>query len=308
MKKRPFKQKSIVAGAIGIGTAAGVYAERKILSMLFERDNALVKEARNGKRYENEWFDKQHPKHCYISAEDGVRLHAYAFEQSVNTHQYMILFHGFHGYVKELSYEAKHFYERGYHIWMPSMRAHGLSEGAMITMGILEHLDACRWIKEIRTQDPKAQIALYGVSMGAATTLLALAKEPYDFIKAAIVDCPYARLIEVFDFYLSQHLHIPYRWYLETSNDLIYRKTKISLKDARPIDVVDQIQTPLMFIHGDQDDLVPYSMMDELYEKATCPKVKLTIPDAAHALSSSTDPITYWKQVDAFLEMYFDVT
>lgn len=305
MKRHSIKHKSItVAGALGIGTAAGIYMQRKILSALFQRDDQWIKGTRSGKRYEYEWFDEQNPKHRYIHATDGVRLHAYELPQKKPTHRYMILFHGFHGYVKELSYEAKHFYEMGYHLLLPSMRAHGLSEGAMITMGILEHLDACCWIKEICNSDPKAQITLYGVSMGAATTLLALAKCQDAPIQAAIVDCPYARVIDVFDFYLSQHLHIPYRWYLYASNNIVYRQTHISLKEARPIDVVDQIKAPLLFIHGDQDDLVPYSMMEELYQKATCPKEKLTISNAGHAISSGIDPKTYWRHVDAFLKKY----
>lgn len=305
MKQRPLKRKSIaVAGALGIGAAAGAYMEKKILSALFERDDQWMKGTRAGKRYEYEWFDEQNPKHRYINAMDGIRLHAYELPQTAPTHRYMILFHGFHGYVKELSYEAKHFYELGYHLFLPSMRAHGLSEGAMITMGILEHLDACCWMAEICKNDPDAQITLYGVSMGAATTLLALAKWQDAHVKAAIVDCPYARVIDVFDYYLSQHLHIPYRWYLYASNDIVYHKTHLSLKDARPIDVVDQIKVPLLFIHGDQDDLVPYTMMDELYQKAVCPKEKLTIRNAGHALSSGIDPETYWRHVDAFLNRY----
>lgn len=299
------KKKLVTAAtAFGITSAAALYAERKILSSLFERDDQWMKGARDGKRYAYEWFDDKGANHRYIEAHDHVRLHAYELPQSIPTHRYMIMLHGFHGYVKELSYEAKHFYEMGYHLILPSMRAHGMSEGAMITMGILEHLDVCRWMEEVRRTDPQAQITLYGVSMGAATTLLTLAKPQGEWVRAAIADCPYARVIDVFDYYLSKRLHLPYRWYLYACNELVYHKSHISLKEARPIDVVDQIKTPLLLIHGDADDLVPYSMMDELYQKVNGPKQKLTIPHAGHALSSSYDPDTYWQCVDAFLKRY----
>lgn len=293
--------------ALSTVTLTGVVAtalEKKIIDALFARDDKIIGEDREGKLYEYEWFDTQAPKSIYIMAKDKVQLHAHFFAQKQNNHNYMILFHGFHGYVKELSYEAKHFYELGYNLLMPSMRGHGMSGGAMITMGILEHQDAREWIRYIKHMDPKANIYLYGVSMGAATTLLTLAKPEGAFIKAAISDCAYTCAIDVFDFYLSMHLHIPYRWYLYASNDFIYRRTHISLKESRPIDTIDQIKTPVLFIHGDEDDLVPYSMLDELYQKAACPKEQLTIPHAKHALASSQDPKTYWAHVDTFLEKY----
>lgn len=293
--------------ALSTVTLTGVVAtalEKKIIDALFARDDKIIGEDREGKLYEYEWFDAHDPKSVYLIAKDKVQLHAHYFAQPKNNHNYMILFHGFHGYVKELSYEAKHFYELGYNLLMPNMRAHGMSGGAMITMGILEHQDACEWIRYLLNMDPKAKISLYGVSMGGATTLMTLAKAEGAYIKAAISDCAYSRAIDVFDFYLSKHLRVPYRWYLYASNDFIYRRTHISLRESKPIDTVDQITTPVLFIHGEEDDLVPYSMLEELYKKATCPKEKLSIPHAKHALASSQDPETYWAHVDAFLAKY----
>ena len=216
----------------------------------------------------------------------------------------MILHHGFHGYVKELSYEAKHFYEQGYTLLMPSMRAHGLSGGAIITMGLLEHKDTCLWIRYIMSMDPKAEIYIYGVSMGAATTLMALAEQEGVYIKAAISDCAFTSAIDVFDGVLEKELHFPYRWYLYAGNDLLYQRTGISIKQARPIDIVDKIKCPVLFIHGDIDDLVPCNMVEELHDKATCEKERLIIYDAGHALSSSSNPEKYWEHVDAFLKKH----
>lgn len=292
---------------LGTALSATMYAismvEKRILKALFARDDKVMGDNREGKLYEYTWFDDKKPESIYVIAEDKVQLHAHFIPQESPNHRYMILQHGFHGYVKELSYEARHFYENGYTLLMPSMRAHGLSGGALITMGLLEHKDTCLWIKYLKSMDPKAEIYIYGVSMGAATTLLALAKDGSN-IKASISDCAYSAAIDVFDAVLAKQLHVPYRWYLYTSNDLIYLRSGVSIRESRPIDVVGNIHVPILFIHGDQDDLVPYEMMDDLYEHANCEKEKLTIHNAAHALSSSIDPQSYWSHVDAFLQKH----
>ena len=58
---------------------------------------------------------------------------------------------------------------------------------------------------------------------------------------------------------------------------------------------------PTLFIHGVADQLVPPSMMAELYEHARCPKEFLWVPRAAHAKAAGTNPILYWSTVDEWL-------
>lgn len=298
------KKTWLAAGALASLTGIALYGEKRILEALFARDDKVMGEDREGKLYEYAWFDEKKPESIYLIAKDHVQLHAHYFPQPNATHRYMILQHGFHGYVKELSYEAKHFYEAGYQLLMPSMRAHGLSGGALITMGLLEHEDTCMWIRYLRAMDPKAEIYIYGVSMGAATTLLALAEQEGVYVKAAISDCAYSTAIGVFDSVLKKRLWIPYEWYLYASDDWIYRRTGIMIRESRPVDIVDKITTPVLFIHGDADDLVPCEMVDALYARAICEKERLIISGAGHALASSKDPKTYWERVDHFLEQH----
>ena len=48
------------------------------------------------------------------------------------------------------------------------------------------------------------------------------------------------------------------------------------LGDASAIKQVKNSKTPILFIHGDEDDFVPYYMMDELYDATSSEKEKLT--------------------------------
>ena len=61
----------------------------------------------------------------------------------------------------------------------------------------------------------------------------------------------------------------------------------------------------MLFIHGDADEFVPFSMLDECYEAcASTVKEKLVVEGAGHGLSASTNPDLYWKTVDTFISTY----
>ena len=76
------------------------------------------------------------------------------------------------------------------------------------------------------------------------------------------------------------------------------------LEDVQPIEQVKKSQTPMLFIHGREDHFVPFRMLDELYQAATCPKQKLIVEGAKHANSCSVDEATYYSTVFNFIDLY----
>ena len=77
-------------------------------------------------------------------------------------------------------------------------------------------------------------------------------------------------------------------------------------KQASALAQVKKSRIPTLFIHGSSDELVPYSMLGELYAAAACEKEKLTVEGAGHALSSSVAPTLYWRTVEDFIAKYLD--
>jgi len=59
-----------------------------------------------------------------------------------------------------------------------------------------------------------------------------------------------------------------------------------------------------MFIHGENDKLVPYSMLDVLNNSAVCEKKKLSIKNAGHIESYVVEEEKYWREVAEFIEKY----
>ena len=79
-------------------------------------------------------------------------------------------------------------------------------------------------------------------------------------------------------------------------------KTGARLSEAAPITSMSRMKVPVLFIHGEEDRLVPPRMMDELY--AVCPtmKEKLLIGGAGHGYAMQQDKEKYWDTIFGFLD------
>ena len=57
----------------------------------------------------------------------------------------------------------------------------------------------------------------------------------------------------------------------------------------------------MKIIHGDADKLVPFEMMNKLFDACAAPKDKFVVAGAGHADAKSTNPVVYFDKVFAFL-------
>ena len=78
---------------------------------------------------------------------------------------------------------AAPYYEAGYQVIAPDLRACGESEGDYVGMGWLDREDILRWIDFILADDPQAKIVIHGISMGAATTMMTAGESTPDNVK-----------------------------------------------------------------------------------------------------------------------------
>ncbi|MBR2518953.1 MAG: alpha/beta hydrolase [Selenomonadaceae bacterium] len=233
---------------------------------------------------------------------DGLKLHAKKFSPAENTNRWAILIHGY-GRDGTFAYDyAEEYLKRGWNVLVPDLRAAGQSEGEFITMGALESRDIFDWSKKISDANPDAKIILHGVSMGAATTLLAAALEPKNLV-AIVEDCGYTSAYEMFTAQVKKLFSLPEYPVMPCANLVCKLKTGVKISDAAPINVVDKIKVPVLFIHGDADKLVPFEMMEKLFDSCISTKEKFVVHGAGHADCKSTNPTAYFKKVFDFLEV-----
>ena len=238
----------------------------------------------------------------YIESYDKLQLHSYVVTQ--NSNKWAIVVHGYGGSGKLMSDKSKYFYDMGYNVLIPDLRGHGKSEGDYIGMGWKDRLDIISWINFIIKENPNAEIVLHGTSMGAATVLMTSGENLPSNVKAIVADCAYTSAWDEFSYQLETYLKVPSSYILNVTNMVTKLKAGYSLKEASALESVKKATVPILFIHGDKDKFVPYSMMDKLYDATNSPKEKLTIEGGEHANSDLVSPFLYWLTVEDFLNQY----
>lgn len=238
----------------------------------------------------------------YIKSDNGLKLHSYKIENPKKTNKWAIVVHGYTSEGKYMAGFARKFYDMGYNVLVPDLRGHGKSEGNYIGMGWHDRLDIVKWIHKIIEENKDANIILHGVSMGAATVMMTSGEELPSNVKAIIEDCGYTSVKDEFSYQLKALFNLPSFPIINVTSLICKIKAGYWFGEGSAIKQVAKSKTPILFIHGDADDFVPYFMLDELYDAANCTKEKLVIKGASHARAVVEDPELYWNTIKKFID------
>lgn len=197
---------------------------------------------------------------------------------------------------------ARMFHELGLNVVLYDHRNHGNSGKALTTMGHYEAQDlctVCQWARE--RFGANCMLGTHGESMGAATVMLHSAID--HSLAFVIEDCGYSNLRAQIAYVMKTRYHLPTLLFLPSSLLLAWMRTGVRLSSVRPDRAVAQSgETPMLFLHGEADTYVPYSMLEENYRaKQTGLRQKHSFPGAEHARSFYSDPDTYYEVVRDFL-------
>ena len=248
------------------------------------------------------WFAESNEDRWLIS-HDGLRLHGLYLPQEQESHKYAVICHGYGSIPQYEGGFAAKFYEMGYSILAPAARAHEQSEGRYVSMGWLERRDIVAWVDAIVEQDPDAEILLFGISMGGATVMMTAGEADLSpNVKCIIEDCGYTSVWDEFAGQLEEMFGLPTFPVLDAASLVTRLRAGYSFQEASAVEQLKHTSLPVLFIHGEEDTFVPYSMLDVVYQACASPeKERLSIPGAEHGGSAGTDPELYWSTVEAFL-------
>ncbi len=142
--------------------------------------------------------------------------------------------------------------------------------------------------------------------MGGATVMMVSGEDLPPNVKAIIEDCGYSSIYDEFSYELKHLFKLPAFPILYFASLITKIRAGYSLlRDGSCTEQVSKSKTPILFIHGDKDDFVPFYMLDKVYGAANCQKEKLVVEGAGHALSAMTNPKLYWSAIKAFLNNHF---
>ena len=237
----------------------------------------------------------------YIQSEDGLRLAGDYFAGTPG-HPVHICCHGYRGLgVRDFCGGAQTLMARGDGVLLIHERAQGDSQGHTMTFGIKERQDVLLWARYCEARFPDTPLFLHGVSMGAATVLMASALPLPKSVKGILADCPYDVPRDIIALTAAKAgAPAGLMWPFLSLAALLFGGFcfgKVSAHEA-----VKHTPVPILIIHGEDDRFVPAYMSEPMAAANPDRVARFTFPHAGHGMSYLVDTPRYQAITKAFIE------
>jgi len=241
-----------------------------------------------------------------IESRYGYTLSATFISNPTPTTKTLVFLHGFMGN-RSIGLNYLDLYmQSGFNLLLVDSRAHGESGGNSVTWGNYEKYDLDQWIHWVSQRFPRGIIGIHGISMGAATALMhAELNESNKRVAFYIADSSYSDLETLLAIQMEQRLgfsgtRLP-KILLQYANVVAYCNSGFTFHQSSPIRSVRNVTTPILYIHGESDELVPSYMSAALYNATKGPRQIYLFPHTGHIAAISSDPQRYSKIVKDFI-------
>ena len=239
-------------------------------------------------------------KDVQITSFDGLKLTGKFYEYAPGA-PVEIMFHGYRGSAeRDMAGGVHRCFKVRRSALVVEQRCSQGSEGNVITFGINEHRDCLKWVDfTIGYLGADIKIILTGISMGAATVMIAAGEKLPPNVVGILADCGYTGAKEIM-YDVMRKMKLPPK--------LCYPFVKLGahlfghfdLEETSPVEAMKKCTLPVIFFHGDADDFVPCSMSVENFEACASRKKLVTIPGAGHGLSYAVEPKRYLQELYDF--------
>lgn len=241
---------------------------------------------------------------CAVKSFDGLTLRGYYYEYSPDS-PLELIFHGYSGSAeRDLSGGVERCAALGRSCILIDQRGAGMSDGNVCSFGINERRDCLSWIDFARRKFGKDRpLIIGGISMGAATVMMASGENLPENVVCVMADCGYSSQKDIISKVVRE---------MKLPDKIIYPFIKLGaklyghfdLEETTPVKAVSKSKTPVVFIHGDNDAFVPHFMSVECFNACSAPKKMVTIEGAGHGLSF---PVNQTKYVESLREFQNEV-
>jgi len=245
-------------------------------------------------------------KDHWITNEEGKKLHACSVpaKDPENANGTAIVVHGYGDNHFVFLYLVRMYRDEfNYNVLFPDLQYHGYSEGEEIQMGWKDRLDMIKWIDVAHDLFKDDFMVLHGVSMGAATVMMTSGEQLPDYVKCFVEDCGYASVVIQFNNNRKDSFGFIPPDVLQSASLVTKKQHGWGFWEASSMKQVEKCEKPMLFIHGDADDFVPFDNLQMVYDaKKKGYKEMYVCPGAVHANSFQKDPKMYKHRVLNFLK------
>jgi uncharacterized protein len=144
---------------------------------------------------------------------------------------------------------------------MISYRGYSGSTGTPFETGL--HIDALTAYGWVRRSYEALRLVAYGESLGTGVAVRLASEQP---LAGLILDAPYTSAADVAG---RIYWYVPVRW--------------LMLDQFRSLDIIQRVRAPILILHGTDDQVIPFTMGQQLYEAATEPKWFVRLEGGNHA-------------------------
>lgn len=216
---------------------------------------------------------------AYLTTEDGVRIHSFYLPSGSS--RALLFLHGNAGNASHRLPNAAQLAALGCDVLLLDYRGYGLSEGTASESGAyadaragLDHLTRARGF-------PEERIVLFGRSLGGAVAV-DLAQDRS--LAGVILESTFTSAADV-----ARTIGGP------LTAALAGHRFDSARKIAR-------VRSPLLFFHGDRDEVIDYALGQRLFEAAPEPKTFETLRGAGHNDTTEVGGPAYYERIRRFLD------
>ncbi len=213
-------------------------------------------------------------------SEDGTILHGW-FLPHKSSGPVVLMYHGNAGNISYMIDSAKILLDMGYSVFLFDYRSYGLSQSKPLSQEAtyMDSRAAYLWLKNSKGYEEN-QIIVHGRSLGGAQAAHVARRF---FPKALVLESTFTSLPEV-----GKHL---YPW---LPVHLLSRVHYPTLEDVKAV------RCPVLIVHSSQDELIPFSHGQKIFDAAPEPKSFVTIT-GDHNEGYFTSGKAYTEGLNTFL-------
>ena len=282
--KRPLALTGVAIASIYGAICAGLWFGQTKLIFMPTKEITTTPAEFNAK-FEDVWIP--------VQTETGTEnIHAWwmpnAEQEKLNLRDRRVLLY-LHGNGRNVGANAKHanrLQGYGFSVLLIDYRGYGKSEGGFPSETSVYTDAQTAWNYLIQKGYRPEQIMIYGHSLGGAVAIDLAVKNPQ--AKGMIVDGSFTSISEL------------------ASREPKYRVFPIDLLIHQRIDSiakVNSLKTPVLYIHGTADEIIPVAMGQRLYEATPSRKQLMLVPNAGHNNTAATNEANYANAISSFFDI-----
>jgi len=239
-------------------------------------------------------------KEIILETSDGKKLKGWLI-YSEKSKGIIICLHGYPANKSDILPVVEFLYPE-FSLLLFDFRAHGESQGKVCYFGLKEFLDVKSAIDFIKNnkETKDLPIGIWGYSFGGAVGIISASK--FNEIKCVVTDSAFANFPDMVKNYYKNlgPLKYIFSFFSIFLGRYVFRS---DFKLNSPENFINNVKCPVLIIHSRNDEFVPFTHAQKLFERANQPK-EIYVVEGLHTGLERAYTEEYREKVKSFFEKY----